>query len=114
MKRLLFFLVVLLISTWAAISYGQMYPSNPPLLGEHKPNAYGPGVSSDGTGRAFYWQPNTGRTFQGPDPTIQQEVNAYGFGSSRDQYGRRIEPQSPQEPREEAGTGSSWYFRLDP
>jgi len=72
-------------------AHAQLYPSNPPLLGELKQDAYGPGVNSDATGRAFYWTPSQARQAS-PDPTIQPRVNQYGFGRSADQYGREIEP----------------------
>jgi hypothetical protein len=32
----------------------------PPFLGPYRPNAYGPGINSDATGRAFVWKPETG------------------------------------------------------
>lgn len=83
-------LVVFLILL-AAPALAQVYPSNPPLFEPIQPNAYGPGVNSDATGRPFHWAPE-GQQQSRPDPTIQPQLNQYGLGRSADQYGRSIEP----------------------
>jgi len=64
------------------------------FLGPYTPNAYGPGINSDATGRPFIWQPETA----GPkvfDPFLQVQPNAYGPGVGMDQYGRPVRPACP-------------------
>ena len=56
----------------------------------YRPNAYGPGINSDATGRPFVWQPSPG---YGPaDPLSSVTPNAYGPGNGMDQYGRPVRP----------------------
>jgi hypothetical protein len=88
-------IVLLILLFTPSFVSAQLYPSQPPLLGPMTPNAYGPGIGMDGTGRPFYWQAPGQPNF--PDPTIQPRINQYGFGSSADQYGRFLEPRFPQE-----------------
>lgn len=64
------------------------------FLGMIRPNAYGPGIHADGTGRPFMWQPE-GTSQLGPDPTLRVTPNAYGFGVHADQYGRIVQPVCP-------------------
>lgn len=64
------------------------------LLSPYKPNAYGPGLNMDATGRPFMWQPQWGGTGF-PDPTLQVKPNAYGLGVGMDQYGRPVRPACP-------------------
>ena len=90
------FLIVMLADRDQS-AHGQLYPSQPPLFQPFTPNAYGPGINSDATGRPFYWQATPQQ--QGPDVTIQPNVNQYGYGQSGDQYGRPIAPQMQQERR---------------
>lgn len=87
--RLLIVIAMLLLITAPALA--QVYPSNPPLFEPFESNAYGPGVNSDATGRPFHWAPE-GQQQTRPDPTIQPNLNQFGFGKSADQYGRPIEP----------------------
>ncbi len=64
------------------------------FLGPYTPNAYGPGMNADATGRPFVWQPMT----PGPqsfDPFLQVKPNAYGPGIGMDQYGRPVRPACP-------------------
>jgi hypothetical protein len=62
-----------------------------PFLGPYRPNAYGPGINSDATGRPFVWQPD-----QGPrDPSGQVRPDAYGPGIGMDQYGRPVRAACP-------------------
>jgi hypothetical protein len=72
---------------------------NPFLGGGYLPpvtaNAYGPGISADGTGRPFQWQPQGGPSMPFPDPTIQPRLNTFGPGAHSDQYGRSIRPVCP-------------------
>ena len=63
------------------------------FLGGYTPNAYGPGVNSDATGRPFIWQPDSG--FGPPDPFSRVQPNAYGPGVGMDQYGRPVRPACP-------------------
>jgi hypothetical protein len=63
----------------------------PPFLGPYTPNAYGPGLNSDATGRPFIWMPQV----PGPkffDPFLDVKPNAYGPGIGSDQYGRPVRP----------------------
>ena len=54
-----------------------------------QPNAYGPGINSDATGRPFTWEPLPGN---GPaDPFSRVRPNAYGPGIGMDQYGRPVQ-----------------------
>lgn len=64
------------------------------LLSPYKPNAYGPGLNMDATGRPFMWQPQWGGTGF-PDPTLQVTPDAYGLGVGMDQYGRPVRPACP-------------------
>ena len=63
-------------------------------LGPITPNAYGPGINADATGRPFQWRPE-GAQQSGPDPTLRVAPNAYGMGVHADQYGRIIQPVCP-------------------
>jgi len=69
-------------------------PNGGALFTPITPNAYGPGLNSDATGRPFVW------TLQGshsavPDPTLRVKPNAYGPGVGMDQYGRPVRPACP-------------------
>lgn len=64
------------------------------FLGPYTPNAYGPGMNMDATGRPFIWQPQWGGTGF-PDPTLQVRPDAYGPGVGMDQYGRPVRPACP-------------------
>ncbi len=67
--------------------------ANGSFLGPYRPNAYGPGINSDATGRPFIWQPSPG---QGPpDPFATVRPNAYGPGIGMDQFGRPVQPACP-------------------
>ncbi len=59
-----------------------------------RPNAYGPGINADATGRPFQWQPG-GQPQTGPDPTLRVTPNQYGLGVHADQYGRIVQPVYP-------------------
>src|SRR5262245_9923295 len=64
-------------------------PNGGALLMPITPNAYGLGLNSDATGRAFIWRPEGSHsTFS--DPTLQVKPNAYGLGIGMDQYGRPV------------------------
>lgn len=60
------------------------------FLGPATPNAYGPGINSDATGRPFIWRPDFGGPALGP---IQP--NAYGPGVGMDATGRPVRPACP-------------------
>lgn len=64
-----------------------------PFLGPITPNAYGPGINSDATGRPFTHKPDFGGSGY-PDPTLKVKPNAYGPGVGMDQYGRPVRPRS--------------------
>jgi hypothetical protein len=64
------------------------------LLSPYKPNAYGPGINSDATGRPFSWQPQ-GSGPQSFDPFLKVKPNAYGPGIGMDQYSRPVRPACP-------------------
>lgn len=64
------------------------------LLSPYTPNAYGPGINMDATGRPFMWQPQWGGSGF-PDPTLQVKPDAYGLGVGMDQYGRPVRPACP-------------------
>jgi hypothetical protein len=69
-------------------------PGGRALLGPITPNAYGPGLNSDATGRPFMWAPQFGGSGY-PDPTLRVQPNAYGPGIGMDQYGRPVRPACP-------------------
>ena len=99
-----------------AVGFDCLSPSlslYPPLLGPIQRDAYGPQIGTDGTGRPFYWQPQTPGAFQGPDITIQPQINQYGFGQSADQYGRVIQPEMAQDQRSSRGIGRNLSFGID-
>lgn len=60
------------------------------FLGPYTPNAYGPGMNADATGRPFIWQPNFGGPALGPITP-----NAYGPGVGMDATGRPVRPACP-------------------
>jgi serine/threonine-protein kinase len=60
------------------------------FLGPYQPNAYGPGINSDATGRPFTWQPSPGS--DPADPLSRVSPDAYGPGIGMDQYGRPVQP----------------------
>jgi len=64
------------------------------LRSPYIPDAYGPGLNMDATGRPFMWQPQWGGTGF-PDPTLQVKPDAYGLGVGMDQYGRPVRPACP-------------------
>ncbi|HBP86129.1 MAG TPA: hypothetical protein DD706_00355 [Nitrospiraceae bacterium] len=68
-------------------------PGAQSFLGPITPNAYGPGINSDATGRPFTYQPDFGASGF-PGPTLKVKPNAYGPGVGMDQYGRPVRPSS--------------------
>lgn len=54
------------------------------------PNAYGPGINTDATGRPFTYQPD----FGSGGGQMQVTPDAYGPGVGMDQYGRPVRPRS--------------------
>ena len=64
------------------------------FLGPYKPNAYGPGIHSDATGRPFSWRPQWGASGF-PDPTLSVRPNALGPGIGMDQFGRPVRRACP-------------------
>jgi hypothetical protein len=60
------------------------------FLGPFTPNAYGPGMNADATGRPFIWQPDFGGPAMGPITP-----NAYGPGIGMDATGRPVQPACP-------------------
>ncbi len=68
-------------------------PGGRALLGPYTPNAYGPGMNADATGRPFIWQPDPG--FGPPDHFSTVKPDAYGLGVGMDQYGRPVRPACP-------------------
>jgi hypothetical protein len=71
----------------------QLGPNTRGFLGPYTPNAYGPGVNSDATGRPFVWQPSPG--FGPADPFSNVTPNVYGPGIGMDQFGRPVTPACP-------------------
>ena len=61
-----------------------------PYLEPYQPNAFGPGINRDASGRPFVWQTEPGN---GPaDPVATVRPDAYGPGIGMDQYGRPVSP----------------------
>jgi hypothetical protein len=82
-----FFVAIALLPTCAL---AQQVGPNPTFIEPYQPDAYGPGINSDATGRPFVWQPLPGN---GPiDPLSNVTPDAYGPGVGIDQYGRPVEP----------------------
>ena len=76
--------VALILAAPAALAQGMM------PLGPVTPNAYGPGIHSDGTGRAFDYRTQQGQQvpgFTGVKP------NVFGPNTGMDAYGRPVNPQ---------------------
>ncbi len=63
------------------------------FLGPYQPNAYGPGINSDATGRPFSWQPLPGNGPADPNATVTPDV--FGPGIGEDEYGRPVQPACP-------------------
>jgi hypothetical protein len=63
----------------------------PPFLGPYRPNAYGPGINSDATGRPFIWQSDQGPT----DPSAKVRPDVFGPGIGMDQYGTPVRAACP-------------------
>ena len=63
-----------------------------PYLEPYQPNAYGPGINRDASGRPFVWktEPSDGPA----DPLATVRPDAYGPGVGMDQSGRRVSPAS--------------------
>jgi hypothetical protein len=61
----------------------------PNARGPYQPNAYGPGIDMDATGRPFVWQTQPG--FGPRDPLSTVQPDAYGPGIGMDQYGRPVQ-----------------------
>jgi hypothetical protein len=55
----------------------------------YRPDAYGPGIHSDATGRPFRWQTEQGEYVQ---PGIRVKPDGYGLGVGMDEYGRPVKP----------------------
>jgi hypothetical protein len=86
--------VVLIIFTLAlpVSAFAQQY------LEPYQPNAFGPGINRDATGRPFVWQTEPG---YGPaDPLAPVRPDVYGPGIGMDVYGRPVNP-APFPPSEE-------------
>ncbi len=68
--------------------------ANSRLFSPYSPDAYGPGVNADATGKPFIWQPDTAgpRVF---DPFLHVQPDMYGLGIGMDQYGRPVRPACP-------------------
>jgi hypothetical protein len=86
--------VLTLLSPVSALAQ-QLGPNAGGFLEPYQPNAYGPGINSDATGRPFNWQPLPG---YGPaDPLSSVRPDAYGPGIGTDQYGRPVRPVAPSD-----------------
>jgi hypothetical protein len=71
-------------------------------LRPYQPNAYGPGINSDASGRPFRWETSPG---DGPaDPLSRVNPDGYGPGRGMDQYGRPVQP-VPLTPRSGSSRG---------
>lgn len=55
----------------------------------YRPNAYGPGIHSDSTGRPFQWETEDGQISNG-----RVKTDGYGLGVGRDEYGRPVKPKA--------------------
>lgn len=64
--------------------------NSPAFLGPYEPNAYGPGINSDATGRPFMWKPDFGGPALGPI-----NPNSLGPGIGTDATGRPVRPACP-------------------
>lgn len=54
----------------------------------YNPDAYGPGVHSDATGKPFEWKTQDGQTSH----SKKVKPDGYGLGVGRDEYGRPVKP----------------------
>lgn len=88
-------LLIICVLLMPSMVLAQVYPmpnGQPPLMQPFQPNAFGPGMNQDATGKPFYWSPQGSLNLSQPDPTIQPNINTYGLGQSSDQFGRPIQP----------------------
>jgi hypothetical protein len=76
--------VTLILAAPAAFAQG-LQP-----MGPVTPNAYGPGIHSDGTGRAFDYRTRQGQQVPGH---LDVKPNVFGPGTGMDAYGRPVKPQ---------------------
>jgi len=96
----LLMIVYLVFMLWVGLAPAQNIHTPPHggiILQPITPNVYGPGVNSDGAGRAFTWEPpHSSRTPSTPDmqPPIPQGVrpNVYGPGIGSDNTGMPVVP----------------------
>ena len=86
-------LVVLTLLLPVSVLAQPLNPNAGGFLEPYQPNAYGPGINSDATGRPFIWQPEPG---QGPADSLSNVTpDAYGPGIGMDQYGRPVQSACP-------------------
>lgn len=82
-------IVLVVLTLLSPVSVLAQQPNAGGFLEPYQPNAYGPGINSDATGRPFIWQPLPGN---GPaDPNSNVTPDAYGPGIGMDQYGRPVQ-----------------------
>ena len=86
-------LIVLTLMLPAGVFAQQLGQNAGAFLEQYQPNAYGPGINSDATGRPFVWQPSPGNG--PPDPLTTVRPDTYGPGVGMDQYGRPVQPMCP-------------------
>ena len=69
--------------------FDQSWNNRQIYLRPYRPNAYGPGINSDATGRPFQWQTEDRQPIE---PWNRVKPDAYGPGIGMDQYGRPVKP----------------------
>ena len=79
--RLRILAVVVFLAAPAAFAQGMM------PLGRVTPNVYGPGIHTDGTGRAFDYRTQQGRQVPGH---VDVKPNVFGPSTGMDSHGRPV------------------------
>lgn len=68
--------------------FGNSWDNKNTYMQPYKPDAYGPGIHSDATGKPFQWKTQDGQTSH----SSKVKPNAYGPGVGMDEYGRPVKP----------------------
>ena len=75
--------ILIVLAVLTPVSVLAQQPNAGGFMQPYHPNAYGPGINSDATGRPFSWQTQPG---YGPaDPLSNVRPDAYGPGIGMDQ-----------------------------
>ena len=104
MKQVLIVATILMVLTGSALAqdhnrsdtsqrdqqqgFGNSWDNKNTYMQPYKPDAYGPGVHSDATGKPFEWKTQDVQTSH----SNKVKADAYGIGVGMDEYGRPVKP----------------------